>query len=215
MKAMLAPLAIALLSLGVAACGSAGKATRYRAPSESNSADTATLPPQPATSSTSPGSYWRYDGDKDSDDFAHSGKRPDDDDDRNLLAPYPNSPSRAELQAIVAAVRGYYAAAAAGDGTQACRLLDTSLAAGLGEGASQPGHGSDSSCEATIDRLFKEQHQQLAIEQPATMVVTSVHVKGDLGLALLGFRKAPEGEILIERDRGTWKLGALFDSEIP
>jgi hypothetical protein len=215
MKALAAHLAIVLLGLGLAACSDTGKTTGSTTESSADKPDTRTVRSPAATSSTLPGSYWKYDGDKDSDDYAHSGKLPDDDDDRNLLAPYPNKPSQAELEAITATVHDYYTAAASENGGRACRLLDTSLAAGLGEDLVHSGQNSSDGCAASVDLLFKEQHQQLATEEPATMVVTSVHVKGGLGLALLGFRKAPEGEILIERVSGVWKLGALFDSEIP
>jgi len=46
------------------------------------------------------------------------------------------------------------------------------------------------------------------------MVVISVHAKGNLGLAVLGFRRVPESEILVEREGSSWKIDALFDSEM-
>lgn len=217
MKATVALPAIILLCLNLAACAGRGasktpESTVANSPSGSESGAT---PPTQTTSSPVSRSYWKYDGDKDSDDYAHSRGLPDDDDDRNLLAPYPDKPGQAELQAIIATVRRYYTAAAGGNGAQACGLLDTSLAAGLGTGAGRPSHSSSNGCAAAVDRIFKEQHRQLIADEPATMVVTGVHVKGTLGLALLGFRTAPEGAILIERESGIWKLGSLFDSEIP
>jgi hypothetical protein len=213
MERTVASMAIILLGLSLTAC--AGTKTGSATASLPNSVQLGATQSSPTTTSTLPGSYWKDDGDKDSDDYAHSGKLPDDDDDRNLLAPYPNRPSQAELKAIAATVRGYYTDAAADDGARACGLLDMSLATSLDEGTSQPRQDLNGGCTAAVDHLFREQHQQLITQEPATIVVTSVHVKGDLGLALLGFRKAPEGAILIEREGGVWKLGALFDSEIP
>jgi hypothetical protein len=215
MRATVASMWIILFCLSLSACASTAKTTGPTAASSPDSAGGGASDSTAATRHTSPGGYWENDGDKDSDDHAHSGELPDDNDDRNLLAPYPDRPSQAELHAITGTVRGYYAAAAAENGAKACGLLDASLAVGLGEGSGRPSHSSSSGCAAAVEHLFKEQHRQLATEEPATMVIISVHVKGDLGLALLGFRKAPEGAILIEREGGIWKVGALFDSEIP
>jgi hypothetical protein len=210
MKATLTALAMALLSLGMLACGGTGKVSGTTTLSSSANAGATSPRSKTASSSAAPGSYWKNDADKDSDDYAHSGTLPDDDDDSKLVALYPGKPSQASQREIAAIVKSYYAAAAADDGTKACELLDSSLAAGLSENA-----GSAASCVTPIDRLFAQERQQLSEDEVSTMVLTGIHMNGELALALLGFRKAPERELQLEREGRAWKIGALVDSEIP
>jgi hypothetical protein len=213
MKVTCTLLAMCLVGISISACGNTDGGTGST--SRESSDATSTVTPAKSQALTPAGAYLKVDGDSDSDDEKHTGRRPDDDDDRDLLAPYPNTPGQAERRAITTLVKSYYIAAAAQDGTKACVLLDASLATGLGEGADQPGQSKDNRCVASMSHLFKEEHQRLAADEVATMSVTSVHVKDGLGLALLGFRKMPEGEMFIEREGHTWKIGALFDSEPP
>jgi hypothetical protein len=42
--------------------------------------------------------------------------------------------------------------------------------------------------------------------------VTGVYLKSDLGMAVLGFRHAPESAILLSREGQAWRVDALFDS---
>jgi hypothetical protein len=120
--------------------------------------------------------------------------------------------SRADKKAITAAVRSYYAAATAGDGTKGCSLLSASLATATAEESSSGGSGA---CAESLSRQFKEQHQRLAAEDYTTMVITGVHVKGAEGLATLGFNTALESEIALLREGRKWKIDALFDSALP
>jgi hypothetical protein len=212
MKAMLVWPAMALLSASIAACGNAGE----RTPSTSHASSGAVAEkPSAVSSAASSGSYLKDDGDKDSDDELHKSKHEDDEDDSTLWAPYGGKVSEVTLRAVAAQVRAYYAAAAAGDGGKACALLYRGLASGLGESPSQANRAGTSACASTVAHIFKERHQQLAGDEVATMVVTAVRRKGDLGLALLGFKKAREGAILVKREAGVWKIASLLDSEIP
>jgi hypothetical protein len=207
MKArMAALLAIALLSANLAACG--GTSGEMNSLSKSSSSTPNTV------SSVPPGSYLKNDGDKDSDDEKHKDKRPDDDDDRNLLAAYGPEAGQADRRAVTAVVKSYLAAAAAGDGTKACPLLYGSLASNLARDQSHSSQGGNT-CATSLARPFREEHQQLVDDDIPTMVVSGVHVKGDFGLAQLGFRATPEREILLEREGHIWKMAALFDSELP
>jgi hypothetical protein len=210
MKAMSVWLTIALLSVGVVACGGTKERTAVSSPIHSPLASHNST----SSSQASTGPYLKDDGDKDSDDERHRGKR-DDDDDRTLWAPYGNEATHIVRQEVTKLVRTYFAVAAGGDGEKACALLYGSLAAGLGEGQSQSVRSAGNACPMAVDRIFKERHQQLAADEVSTMVVTSVHVKGNFGLALLGFREVPEGAILIEREDNAWKIASALDSEIP
>ncbi|HTA15893.1 MAG TPA: hypothetical protein VK781_13640 [Solirubrobacteraceae bacterium] len=126
------------------------------------------------------------------------------------MAAYGGEASEADTRAVTAVIRKYYAAAAAEDGQAACQLLYSSLATGLAEGVG----GGGKTCPAAISVLFKQQHSHIVADDVPTMVVISVHAKGNLGLAVLGFRRVPESEILVEREGSSWKIDALFDSEM-
>jgi hypothetical protein len=193
-------LGIALLVANLATCG-CGQAART-AGSPVNTRSTTTL------ARPSAGGYFEGDGDADPDD--NTSKESNDNGD--LLASYPGRPSEADMRAITAVVKSYYAAAAARDGAKACQLLDSSLAMNLGEGS---GHSGAKGCVAAVDHLFKEEHQRLIADEVATMAVTSAHLKGEVGLALLAFKKAIQGEIIVEREGGMWKVDALIDGEVP
>jgi hypothetical protein len=215
MRLLLALSAVVLLAVGLAACGTASKGS----PSTTQSSDASTSGGTSTTASSGavpPGGYRRDDGDKDNDDSAHPDPR--EGDDQALLAEYGNEASGADKRAVAAVIKSYYAAAAGGEGAKACSLLYSSLAAGLavapGQVAGQTTHGGGKTCAAAVSALFKLQHAQLVADDVATMMVLDLHVKGNLGLAVLGFRAVPRGEILVEREGGVWKVDALFNSEM-
>ncbi len=214
MKRFAQCLAIVPLLACLAACGSATRepdATRASA----HAATTAAAQTSTVKHAMSPRGYLIFDGDTDSDDEPHQGVRPDDDDDRALLNAYGGLAGQAETQAVAAVVKRYYAAAAAGDGMEVCALLYSSLAAGLGEDSSKAGAPETAGCAASANGLLAQEHDRLSADDVATMTVISVHAKGGLALALVGFRTQPEGEILLRREGHAWKLDALLDSEVP
>ena len=90
-------------------------------------------------------------------------------------------------------------------------MLYPSLAAGLTEGEENGSVG----CAAFVSHMFKERHEQLAAEDPATMTVIRVLVKGDFGIAQLGFKATPQRVMLVEREGHDWRISGLFDSELP
>jgi hypothetical protein len=53
-------------------------------------------------------------------------------------------------------------------------------------------------CAVAASRFLAGQHEQFAQDEVATMVVIGMHVKHDFALAVLGFRNAPETEILLQ-----------------
>jgi hypothetical protein len=212
MKSLFATFASILLILALTACGSASKDT---ASNLQRSVKATTTVSSPTTTTAVPaGGYLKEDGDPDSDDKPNSNKRSLNDD-ASLLDAYGKKAGSTERQAVTRVVKSYYAAATGDNGAKACALLSASLIAGLAEGASESAGSVHNECAATVSSLFKQQHRLLASEGAATVVVTAVHIKGDVGLVLLGFRSGPESEILIQRDGHTWKVNALFDSELP
>jgi hypothetical protein len=185
MRQSLALLAAALLSITTIACG-AGASNEYS----------------------------KQDGDYDFDDVAgyHSGPT---NDDLSLLATYGHRAPPAEARAVTALVKRYYAASAAGDGATACTLLSASLAGGLASATSQPVRGAGTTCAGPMSLLLEHQHAQLAAKEVATMTVIAVHTKGDIGLAVLGFRTTPQSEMILVREGGAWRINALFDGIMP
>jgi hypothetical protein len=197
--------ATALLCPGLLACGGASDAA------SSNSAATSRRSDEPRIPAAG---YAKWDGDPDGDDEG-SPFRAGSEDAHPLLAAYPRLPSRSERQTIATTVKDYFAAAAARDGARGCALLARSVAAGFDAGYGPIEKGADGGCAASLDRLFGEEHRQLAAEEPATMTVTDTRLKDEFGMVFLGFRRAPETEILVEREGHGWKIGALFDSVLP
>lgn len=186
MRPWLTVLATALLVATTVGCGHASKATGSR-------------------TVTSRG-YDRLDGDTDEDDEhpLTAGN-----DDSSLFSTYGTSASPADSRVIGALVKRYFAAAAASNGAAACALLDVTLAHQLVEG--EPSSGD---CARALSLQLVRQHELLAADDVATMTVIYVHVKGSLGLAALGFRKAPEQQIIVEREGGEWKVDALVGSDL-
>jgi hypothetical protein len=189
-RALPALLASALLGIGigVGACGSSA-----------------------STSISSRSGYLKEDGDKDGDDGAypaHPGQ-----DDQSFLATYGGRARPATARAIASVVERYYAASLAGDGASACALLNAGLATALAAQRGRAAQG-DRACAAALSPLLAQQHPHLLAEDPATMVVTGVYAKGNLGLAVLGFRSAPESDIVVAREGRAWRIDALFDNQM-
>jgi hypothetical protein len=208
MRPLLVLLASVLLALAANACGSTTKVVGST-PSSSGSGSTREAPTSVPSHSEPPGSYLKWDGDKPDDGSGQRGN-----DDPPFLKSY-GAPARAtDRRAVSALVKRYYVAAAAENGATACSLLTSALANSVAAGVGQPTPGAGSNCASSMSLLLKQQHQVLAAREPATMVVIGVYVKGDLGLALLGFRRTPESTIIVEREAHVWKIDALFDSEL-
>jgi hypothetical protein len=190
------------------ACGESSHARRSPSSATSSASQKRNQPTVPSAG------YPKWDGDPDGDDEGrrYSAGR---EDARPLLAAYPQLPSDSERQTIATIVKSYFAAALAGDGASACRLLAASIASGFTAGGVPSERGSGSRCIASLDQLFEQEHRRLAADEPSTMTITSVRLKGDAGMVFLGFRSAPETEILVSHEDGAWKLDALVDSVLP
>jgi ketosteroid isomerase-like protein len=213
MRRLPALLAAALLAAAVVACGQVSKVNGSSSLAASAGGSATPTPSSPAPS----GGYLKVDGDQDDDDRAHASRAVNDD--RELFETYGNSAGAADKRAVSALVKSYFAAAAAGDAAKDCSLLQADLVANLaarGASSSQgksSGQSARAACARSMSALLAQQHRRLADEVP-TMLVTGVHVRGDVGLAVLGFRRMPEGEIVVEREGNAWKVDALLDSEM-
>jgi hypothetical protein len=197
-------LAIWLLGISVTACG--GRSQR----STGAASETSSHAVQSATTLFD-GNYSKNDADKDSDDENLEGIRPHQDY-QSLLAPYPNRLSPIEQRTIGAVIKRYYEAAVVEDGINACKLFAVSL---LKELDGEQKHRDRKSCIPLLDLLFKENHNQFLADDFTKMVVSDARVDRGLGIALLGFRTAPEGAILIKREGPVWKINELLPSQIP
>jgi hypothetical protein len=203
-------LALTLLGIAFAACGNTSK---DQGPTFSTGSD-----PKPSGSYQAatiaknvPSGYLHNDGDDDTDDIKQDHKIPNDD--GELFAAYGRKASADDAQAITKLVRGYFEAVAASDETRACSLLVTALSQGLVDG--QHHSSNPKTCQESMSLLFKQQRRNLLTEaEVATMKVISVHVKGNLGLAVLGFRHVPEQELIVERKNQIWKVDALLSSDL-
>jgi hypothetical protein len=207
---MLTLLAIGTLSSGVLAC-----ANTRSAPSRGSSGSSGTDPGGAAATTTlavaSRGSYLKSDADGDADDRPHSGPVPID---QNELPVMKYGASHTERRAIVAVVKSYFAAAAAADGKAGCQLIDSNLGTALGQEQTGLPAGDSGTCAATLSLLFKRQQGHFVAENPTTMVVTGVHVRGEESFVTLGFKTMPESDIILQHEGNAWKIDALFDSPL-
>jgi hypothetical protein len=204
MRSLLALPSIALLGLGVGACGDAGKRTGSASGSSSSAVAAATV----ATTRVQP----RLPTDSDEDNDNPGGSRYDADDSPVLR--FGRAASAAQGRAIASLVRRYYAAGAAGDGASACSLLYPLLAESVVEEYSQSPGLRGKTCAEVLSKLFKRRHQELAGDV-AALKPTVVRVGGDHGLALVRFGGTRERRVLLRRERGAWKMDVLLDIGVP
>jgi hypothetical protein len=202
MRSLLTLPSIALLGLGVGACGDAGKGTDSASGSPSSAAATV------ATTRAEP----RLPTDSDEDNDNPGGSRYDADDSPVLR--FGQAANHAEERAIASLVRRYYAAGAAGDGASACSLLYPLLAESVAEEYAQSLGLRGKTCAQVLSKLFKRRHRELAGDV-AALALTVVRVGGDRGLALVRFGATRERRVLLRRERGAWKMDVLLDVGVP
>jgi len=206
---LLSPLLAAAISVAaLAGCGGQTKATPTGAIAATARSTEQVSPPANSPIAARDG-YVTEDGDKDGDDGPNASKAGQDD--TTLFASYHGQPSRTEARAIATLVKRYYIASAAEEGASACALLSVEISKGLESNRSQAGHIS---CAVAISPLLAQQHQLLTLENPATMAVAGIHLRGNLALVALRFKRSFESTILTVREAGTWKIDALLGSDM-
>lgn len=160
-----------------------------------------------------------FEGDDDSDDYPHSHKDPDD----IHIRFYGHEAGAREKEAVSSLVKRYYLAGAVGDGARACSLIDPEIAKLTDFADHVPAvyaslAGSalfhNRTCSEVESSLFEIDHRILATGAD-TVIVTSLRIRGDHGIALLAFKTMPERQIAVHREpNGNWTIDALLDSEI-
>ncbi len=213
MRHLLALIVTVLLALAVVACGgSAGKVTSSDLLNSHSPISTYTATTTVSSRGAPSGGYLKGDEDYDADDEPHS--LPAESDDDPLLQSYGKQAGPDDARAVTALVKDYLTAAVTDDSAMACSMLDSSVVAGLSAGQSQSERNARQTCAAALSSLFKQQHQGLIADEVATMVVTSVHVRGNLGLAALGFTRRPQAQIIVKREGGAWKIDTLLANNL-
>lgn len=202
-KLTFALLAVASLSVGLAACGGAGKGTVSA--SRATSGAGARRTPVAAL----PQIEVKSDADSDSDTYENEP------DNENELFGRANAD---DARSIAVLVKRYYAAAVARDGTVACQLLYTVLAetvpGSYGSAPTPPGP-HQRQCAAVMSKLFGDLHKQMSAEG-ARLRVVSVRVRLNHGAAQFGSGgKQPFHYIMAHRERGAWKIDMLLAKEQP
>jgi hypothetical protein len=195
MKPLLAPLAIALLSFNVTACGEADQPTRSTSKSASNTATTVSNAEGSHITTTATGIV--YDGDD------------------GPIRFYGHEAGAADKQAITTLVRRYYAVAAKKNGTAGCALLASLTADTIPEDYEELTGPHARTCPAIMFKLFDQRHQEL-VRDNTTLEVISVRIEGNRALALLRFAKASEpNHVSVHREGPTWKIWEIFANHMP
>jgi hypothetical protein len=198
MRAMLLSLVVVLSATICAGCGT-GK-DKGGSSAISQHVISATLPQVESKS----------DADSDSDKY---GSEPD-----NESEVFGRPAGAVDSRAVRRLLKRYYAAAAAGDGAEGCRLLYVPIAESVAEdlGASTgPAGLRGNSCAAVLSKLFKRSHGHWSADS-ATLRVAAVRVQGNRGVARLSFHGNRTARyVLAHRERGGWKLALLQDVGYP
>jgi hypothetical protein len=218
-KWLLVVMAIALLGLGMVACGgtsSQAGATSKTSSSQSVSSVAATSGVASKSLSSDTQTEPAIQEDRDKDFEAHSRDGYYDHDDYNTPN-YPYAASASDMRDVAALVKHYFAAAVAEDGGRACSLIYSLFAETVPETYGLPPTGTaalhGTTCGQVVTKLFKMNHRQLVAEL-ATLEVSSVRVNGNRGLALLHFNGIHARSINVHRERGVWKINGLLDTEV-
>ena len=194
MRSPFAPFAIALIGVGVSACGTS-KVAGSASPTSS------TTPTQSSLSRD-------YDNDHDIDPSSHY--------DNDLY--FGHAANAANRRVVTAVIKRYYTAAAAGNGAIACSMMYSRLAKEIPDvyGQSPPGPPAlrGKTCAVVMSKLFEQRHHQLVTDD-ATLNVTGVLVEGERGLVLLRFEETPKRHIFVQLERGSWKVNMLIDAGPP
>jgi hypothetical protein len=120
---------------------------------------------------------------------------------------------------ISALIMNYYAAAVAEDGSKACSMLYITIAEAVpedqGAGSAGPAYqSSGKTCAAVMALMFEHFREQLTAEFSHLKVIR-VRLDKRRGVAVLSSSGLPERQILVLRERHTWKLEGLLDDELP
>lgn len=123
-------------------------------------------------------------------------------------------PAGSATAAITSAVRRYFAAAGAADGTSACPLLLPSLARSVPAsrvGANGQISRGGGTCATALSALFAQFHEELA----APVTVVSIRRKTSVAEAIVSSRTLRAGRVFLVRRGRSWGLEELLSSPLP
>lgn len=153
------------------------------------------------------------DGDVDS----HTKGTYDKDDDR--IRGFGHPAATRDRRAITALLRRYYEAASRGQGAEGCALMASVYARAipeeLGEGRAAPPYYRGTTCSRVLTKVFSLNHRQLGVFA-ATLHVLQVRVAHNEAIALLTFATGSRRRYMrLVAERDTWKIGSVYDAELP
>jgi hypothetical protein len=136
----------------------------------------------------------------------------------NSVLDFGHAASQTDRRTVMALIKRYYTAAAAGDGKAACSLILPSVARSVPE---DYGHApgpmylrGGQTCPEVVSRMFAHLHRRLTADA-ATLQVTHVRLKTTGGYAVMRFGASGEHEIPIVRDGIAWYVSSLIDDPLP
>jgi hypothetical protein len=194
--------AVGVSAMPVAACSSSAGDSSAGGNLMAQVTEPATVPPS--------ASYYKNDNDQADNDGVGG-------DDQRQLAEYGTRPTAVEYNAIATIIKRYLSVALIEDGTDACPMLYAGFRTALLELHRPPSPSRRrvaQDCPALMTMEFTRHHSQLASYDLSTMVIADAHVKNGFGIAVLGFKSAPEREILFAREGSSWKIDSILDSEL-
>ena len=152
------------------------------------------------------------DGDGDVDSLGR-GRYDTDNDADNTYGP----PAGAEdSRSIITLIQRYYTAAAAGDVSTNCALLDPLVAEALIEQDGAPGRPRlrrDVTCATVLAGIFNERHRELVADAASLRVLWVQRDPYDSqAMTLVRFGSTRELLIRVRRTQGAWKMDVLLDS---
>jgi hypothetical protein len=123
--------------------------------------------------------------------------------------------SASDTKAIEALVRRYYAVAATGNGTKACAMMDRGFAAAVPVDYGKFGP-SYLHAGKTCAQIVALQFAHLRFLISTAIEFTAVHQESaNRAYAIFGSRTTPAAYIGVDRENGTWKMGALLGGPEP
>jgi hypothetical protein len=226
-------LAIALLCLTAAACGSSNE----RAKNAAGGTARATAASGARGGGAEPGftlsaaPHLRGDEDDDDDvphntaekgdqdaDFDHdttenSHKGYHDRDDQRISA-FGHAAGPADMRAIATLFERYQAAATANDGARVCALIYTIFQKAIPEDygrAPGPVYARGGTCSAVMTKILQHTHSHFSVRWR----IASTRVGGNSGFLLLGSKNAPASYLVLHRERAAWRIGSLVIDPLP
>lgn len=233
MRLLRALMTLALLCVGVAACGGASRGLGSVSQAASSTATDGSSATTPADRALTRHSFkgdeddddqesktfgQESSGDKDADpdnDYKDNQNKGYYDKDDSEVRTFGQPADPADKRAITAVVRRFDTAAATGEGATACLLIYSvfaqTIVEGYGHGAGPSYLSGGNSCPSVMTLLFKHDHSELT----GAVKVTGVRIKGKSAYALQGSVTRPASYFMLRHEGSAWKIDGLLSSPLP